>query len=199
MNDIMRSKICEFKERKIEYYTLLVAIILYPSIVPIGIIYTLLWRWKLEIFSSYLRIAMLVNFIFILLILYPLMVIFINSVKDFKPGNKFLTVGGIDLEILKKILIETLDEHERGYEIILNKEPDHNFSEVLYRKEIFAVKLENESFMKIKKDRYFPKNSKTDWKCWNLQYDGTQVEEKKNIDTKLLQELSKRLEKYIVD
>ena len=198
MNDIMRGKIGEFKERKIEYYTLLVATIMYPLTCPLILVYAL-WSWGFGIFDNNHRIIIFVLSLIILLILYPLMVIFINSVKDFKPGNKFLTVGGIDLKILKKILIETLDEHERGYDIILNKEPDHNFSEVLYRKEIFAVKLENESFMKIKKDRYFPKNSKTDWKCWNLQYDGTQVEEKKNIDTKLLQELSKRLEKYIVD
>ncbi len=185
----------EFRERRIEHHTLLVAGILYPTLFLLGAIY-FLWRWKLKVFSSSVRIAIFANLIFIFIILFPLLKLFINAVKDYRPGNKFLELRGIDLKKLKKIVIKTLDENNRKYEVMLNKKPEDSFSEVLYRKDIFTVKLDNDAFIRIKKNRHFTEDTDVSKQVWDLQYDGAQVEDGKDI--KILKNFSQRLKGHII-
>ena len=197
MNDIM-DKDSKFKERKIEFYSLLFVSFTYPIFFPFAILYTW-WRWRFDFFNNTLRIATFLIIICGAIITYFVIKASFIRVKEYKPGNKSLTVGGIELEILKKIVIKTLENNRKGYEITLNKKPEHNLSEVLYSKEIFTIKLESGSFIKIKKDRYFKKENDLSRKVWDLQYVKTRSGKREKEDAEILRELSKRLEDYIVD
>lgn len=197
MNDIM-DKDSKFKERKIEFYSLLFVSFTYPIFIPFAILYTL-WRWGFDFFINPLKMATFLITICGAIIAYFVIKATSIRVKDYKPGNKFLTIGGIELEILRKIVIKTLENNRKGYEITLNKKPEHSFSEVLYRKSIFTVKLEKGSSVKIKKDRYFKKEDELSRKVWDLQYVKTKSGKREKEDAEILRELSKRLEDYIVD
>lgn len=185
----------KFKERKIEYYTFLFASIIYPTLLPFGIIYTL-WKWKFNVFDSAPKIATIGVFIFLFFILFPLLIIFINGVKDFKPGKKFLKLKDIEFEKLKTIVVKAIEDC-RIYNIKLNSEPKDNLSDILFRKDIFIVELEDNSIIRIKKNRYFKEETATSKKVWDLQYDGRQVEN--GSDIRLLENLYQMLESHVID
>lgn len=185
-----------FREKRIEYYTLLVASILYPTLLLFGTT-QFLWSWGLKVFSSSVRIAILANLIFLFIILFPILKLFVNAIKYYRPGNKFLKLRGVDLKKLKKVVIEVLNESDIKYKDKMNKKPEHSFSEVLYRKEIFTVKLDSDAFIRIKKNRHFTEDTDVSKKVWDLQYDGTRAENGK--DDKLLRNLSQMLKSYVID
>lgn len=182
------------KERKIECVILFTSAFIYPSLF-IGASIYFLWAWRLAFFDSKLRSAIFALIIFNLLLLYPLLKLFINSVKDYRPGNKFIEIRGFELDHLKELVISTVENNRISYEVELDKDPEDSFSEVLYRKEIFTIKLDNGAYLRIKKNRYFNDMDQISRKVWDLQYDATQIKSKVDNDLALLKALTDRLSK----
>lgn len=197
----MMFKVGKFKERKIEFIGFLFISISYPIFFPLAFVILIYYKWGggVNIFGDILKIAIIVTLLFGFLFLFPLVKASICSAKDYKPGKMFLKIKGLSLSELRELILKNCENKEMEYNVIKDKKPDNSFSEILYRKDLFTIKLEDNSIIRIKKNRYFTEDTDVSKQVWDVQYDKTQKKKDGKKVSELLRIISKRLDDYIIN